>query len=117
LDQREKLARAAYEAFNGRDLEAAEQLLATDVVWPDGLQGGTVSGRDAVLEHWQRLFAVVDAGRLEPVSFSGAGDPATLYVEVRQAVTRSSEPELRCFLHRFRFSGERISRLEVTELA
>ena len=118
MDRREQLARATYDAFNQRDVEAAERLLAADVVWPDGLEGGAISGRDAVLEHWARLFEAVDVGALEPVSMSGACDPATLDVEVRQTVRTQAVEEIRCFLHRFHFADDgRISRLEVTELA
>jgi ketosteroid isomerase-like protein len=113
VDWREELARAAYEAFNERDLERAERLLAADVVWPDGLVGGSISGRDAVLEHWRRLFEAADGGTIEPLSMSGVGDPATLDVQVRQT---GADSEVRSFLHRFHFAGERISRLEVTEL-
>jgi hypothetical protein len=36
----ERLLRAAYEAFNARDIEAALALVHPEVDWPNGIEGG-----------------------------------------------------------------------------
>ena len=50
----EDLLRAAYRAFNTRDVEAAVVLMQEDVDWPNAWEGGRVHGRDAVRDYWRR---------------------------------------------------------------
>jgi len=51
--ERDLLARA-YDAFNARDLTALAATLHDDVEWPDILEGGTLSGRPAVIAYFGR---------------------------------------------------------------
>lgn len=53
----EQTLRAAYAAFDARDLDAAIALLHPDVDWANGWEGGRVRGRAAVREYWQRQLA------------------------------------------------------------
>jgi ketosteroid isomerase-like protein len=39
LTEEERLLRAAYEAFNARDIEGALELMDPDVDWPNGMEG------------------------------------------------------------------------------
>jgi ketosteroid isomerase-like protein len=85
------LLRRAYEAFNARDVEAATDLMAEDVVWPDVADGGFVHGRSGVREHWREQFDALDP-RLELLGVE-ALDDGRLRAAVRQIV-RSQEGEL-----------------------
>lgn len=47
-----------YDAFNSRDIETVLSLMADDVQWANGMEGGYVFGRDDVREYWCRQFAI-----------------------------------------------------------
>jgi len=59
---------SAYRWFNERHLDAVLALMHPDVVWPNGMEGGSVYGRDAVREYWTRQWAVFDP-HVESLSF------------------------------------------------
>jgi len=61
METDESLLRAAYEAFNVRDLDAAVALMHPDVDWPNAWEGGRVRGREAVRDYWRRQFAVISS--------------------------------------------------------
>ena len=44
------LLKQAYAAFNARDMEGALSTMRVDVEWPNGMEGGTVHGREGVVE-------------------------------------------------------------------
>ncbi|MBA3262949.1 MAG: nuclear transport factor 2 family protein [Thermoleophilaceae bacterium] len=48
MNDPERLIRAAYRAFNARDLDAAVALMHPDVDWPNAWEGGRVVGRSDV---------------------------------------------------------------------
>ena len=79
-----ELLERAYAAFNARDIEAALALMADDVDWPNGMEGGRVSGRDAVREYWRRQFTLIDS-HVEPKGFTKAED-GRVAVDVHQTV-------------------------------
>jgi ketosteroid isomerase-like protein len=79
-----ELLQRAYEAFNARDIEAALALMHDDVDWPNGMEGGRVSGRDAVRSYWKRQFTLIDS-HVEPMGFTEAGD-GRVAVDVLQTV-------------------------------
>ncbi|HEU0301139.1 MAG TPA: nuclear transport factor 2 family protein [Longimicrobium sp.] len=83
LDDREVL-RYAYAAFNARNVDAALATLHPDVVWPNGMEGGTVHGRQGVRGYWTRQWTLVDP-HVEPVGFTALDDGRTA-VDVRQVV-------------------------------
>jgi hypothetical protein len=66
-DERELLTRI-YAAFNARDTETILAALHPDVDWPNGWEGGRLTGRDAVREYWTRQWAAIDPS-VEPVGF------------------------------------------------
>jgi ketosteroid isomerase-like protein len=53
---KQELLKAAYAAFNRRDLETALALLHPEVEWANGLEGGTVHGPGAVRAYWTRQW-------------------------------------------------------------
>jgi ketosteroid isomerase-like protein len=79
-----ELLRAAYAAFNARDIDAALALMASDVTWPRAFKGGFVRGPEAVRAYWTEQWSEID-GRVEPVAFHPEGGGRIL-VEVHQVV-------------------------------
>ena len=79
-----EVLRRIYDRFNARDIDAVLAVLADDVVWANGMDGGHVHGREAVREYWTRQWTMVSP-HVEPVSFRRATDGAVV-AEVRQSV-------------------------------
>jgi hypothetical protein len=79
-----KLLKAAYAAFNARDIDAALATMAPDVAWPKAFKGGVARGHEAVRAYWTEQWAEIDP-RVEPVSFHREEDGRVL-VEVHQVV-------------------------------
>lgn len=73
-----------YRAFNARDVEAVLAMMASDVDWPNGMDGGRVRGHDAVREYWRRQWRLIDP-RVEPVGFA-VDDAGRTVVDVHQVV-------------------------------
>ncbi|MGF1522198.1 MAG: nuclear transport factor 2 family protein [Leptolyngbyaceae cyanobacterium] len=79
-----ELLRAAYAAFNARDIDAALALMAPDVHWPRAFKGGFVRGPEAVRAYWTEQWSEIN-GHVEPVAFHSEEDGQVL-VEVHQVV-------------------------------
>jgi nuclear transport factor 2 (NTF2) superfamily protein len=45
-----------YDAFNRRDIETVLAMMADDVKWANGMEGGFINGRDNVRDYWRRQF-------------------------------------------------------------
>lgn len=84
MDDDIKIVKRMYDAFNARDIDGVLAVLAPDVSWANGMDGGYVHGRDAVRAYWTQQWAQVDP-RVEPVSFARASDGA-IVARVRQTV-------------------------------
>ncbi len=54
-----------YAAFNARDIDAVLAVMHPDVIWPNGMEGGTVVGHAAVRAYWTRQWGLIDP-RVEP---------------------------------------------------
>ncbi len=78
------LVRRLYEGFNTRDIPAVLTLLAENVDWANGMDGGHVHGREAVRAYWTKQWAAI-APHVDPLRFSRRDDGATA-VEVHQVV-------------------------------
>jgi ketosteroid isomerase-like protein len=83
-DEREELLKAAYDAFNARDIERALVLMHPDVDWPNGMEGGRVRGHEGVREYWTRQFGMIDS-QVSPERFE-ALDDGRVAVRVNQVV-------------------------------
>lgn len=79
-----ELLRAAYTAFNARELDAAIALMTPDVHWPRAFKGGFIRGPEAVLAYWTEQWHEIDA-HVEPVAFYPKDDGQIL-VKVHQVV-------------------------------
>ena len=78
------LLRAAYAAFNARDIDAALALMTPDVAWPKAFKGGFVHGPEEVRAYWTEQWSEIDP-HVEPVSFHPEGYGHIL-VDVHQVV-------------------------------
>ena len=90
MDGDVEVLRRVYDRFNARDIDGVLAVLADDVVWANGMDGGHVHGREAVREYWTRQWAMVSP-HVEPVDFAKAAD-GSIVAEVRQtsAISKAS---------------------------
>jgi hypothetical protein len=79
-----KLLQRAYAAFNARDVDGALATMRPDVVWPNGMEGGTVNGHEGVRAYWTRQWGMVDP-HVEPKTFDLDSD-GRIVVGVYQVV-------------------------------
>jgi hypothetical protein len=75
----------AYAAFNSRNIDAVLQHMHSDVHWPNGWEGGYVSGHEAVRDYWTRQWKEINP-TVKPLSFK-EGSNGTIEVGVHQVVT------------------------------
>lgn len=80
----EMLIDKAYKAFNNRDIDAALALMAPDVHWPNGWEGGYVKGHEGVREYWTRQWRAINP-HVQPVSIQQEAGGKVI-VEVQQQV-------------------------------
>lgn len=112
-----------YDCFNARDIEGVLTVLADDVAWANGMEGGHVHGRAAVRAYWTRQWAVVSP-HVEPVRFDQAAD-GRVTVQVRQTVrdlagqAHAEAQGLKDKLvgHVFRFRAGRVIRFDIQDAA
>ncbi|WP_009958079.1 nuclear transport factor 2 family protein [Verrucomicrobium spinosum] len=78
------LLRAAYAAFNSRDIAAAVALMTPDVTWPRAFKGGFVRGPQEVGAYWKEQWSEIDP-KVEPLVFH-LEDNGHIVVEVHQLV-------------------------------
>jgi ketosteroid isomerase-like protein len=112
----EDVLRAAYAAFNARDIEAALELMHPDVDWSNAWEGGRVIGRQAVRDYWTRQFEQI-SGRVEPERFDRDPD-GSITVTVHQVVHDAKTGELKVdthVLHRYRVENGLIVRMDVLD--
>ncbi len=79
-----ELLRAAYAAFNARDIDAALALMTLDVAWPRAFKGGFVRGHEEVRAYWREQWSEIDPN-VEPMAFHSEAAEHIL-VDVHQVV-------------------------------
>jgi hypothetical protein len=84
MNDLERLLGRIYEAFNRRDIDTVLAAMHPAVDWPNGWEGGRVTGRDEVRSYWSRQWAAVDP-TVVPVSFQHWPD-GRINVRVQQTV-------------------------------
>ena len=84
MNDLERLLGRIYEAFNRRDVDTVLAAMHPAVDWPNGWEGGRVTGRDEVRTYWRRQWAVVDPTVI-PVAFEHRSD-GRISVRVQQTV-------------------------------
>lgn len=120
MDSEVALVKRMYDCFNARDIDGVLAVLADDVAWANGMDGGHVHGRTAVREYWTRQWTIVSP-HVEPVSFSKAADGSIL-AQVQQSV-RDLEGRLlegqthglkdKTVVHIFRLQNGKVSRFDI----
>ena len=78
------LLRAAYAAFNARDIDAALATMSQSVAWPKAFKGGFVQGPEEVRAYWTEQWSEIDP-HVEPVFFHPEG-VGRIVVDVHQVV-------------------------------
>ena len=111
-----ELLRAAYAAFNARDIAAALVLMTLDVAWPRAFKGGFVQGPQAVRTYWTEQWSEIDP-HVEPVAFQ-AEEAGRILVEVHQVVRDLAGAVLadEKVGHRFTLEHGLIQKMEVCPL-
>lgn len=112
----EDVLRAAYTAFNARDVEAALRLMHPEVDWPNAWEGGRVVGREAIRAYWTRQFKEISS-TVEPERFDHDAD-GSITVTVHQVVRDANTDELQAdthVLHRYRFEDGLVIRMDVLD--
>jgi hypothetical protein len=79
-----KLLQTTYAAFNARDIDGALATMRSDVVWPNGMEGGTVHGHEGVRAYWTRQWGMLDP-HVEPRTFD-VDSAGRIVVGVHQVV-------------------------------
>ena len=82
------LLRAAYAAFNARDISAALTFMTTNVTWPKAFKGGFVNGVDEIRLYWTEQWGEIDP-QVEPIAFHSQNSSQVL-VKVHQIVRNLS---------------------------
>ena len=110
------LLKAAYAAFNARDIDAALATMAPDVAWPKAFKGGFAHGHAAVRAYWTEQWSEIDP-HVEPAAFRREGDGRVL-VDVHQVVRDPSGGVLadEHVGHRFTLADGLIQGMEVGPL-
>ena len=108
-----QLLRAAYTAFNARDIDAALALMTQDVAWPKAFKGGFVRGPAEVRAYWTEQWSEINP-QVEPVAFYPENS-GSITVEVHQVVhdltgIRLADEHVG---HRFTFAHGLIQAMEV----
>lgn len=113
---REAMITTLYFAFNARDVDTLLGTMRPDITWPNTIEGGTVWGRDAVREYWERQWSMLDP-RVRALKFTHEGDTVT--VDTSQVVRNiAGEVQLeRIVHHTFTFVDGRIARLDIRDEA
>jgi ketosteroid isomerase-like protein len=80
----ERLIQHTYAAFNARDVAAVLLTMHPRVEWPNGMEGGTVSGHQGIRDYWTRQWSLIDPS-VHPTRITTTPD-GRVAVEVRQVV-------------------------------
>jgi ketosteroid isomerase-like protein len=117
-----QIIKRIYDRFNARDIDGVLSVLADDVAWANGMDGGHVHGRQAVRDYWTRQWAVVSP-HVEPVAFRKTEDGAVA-VEVIQTVhdldgqplkDQSHGLKDKTVVHVFHMEGDKITRFDIQD--
>src|SRR5689334_13263861 len=111
-----QLLRAAYAAFNTRDIDAVLALMTADVEWPRAFKGDFVRGPEEVRAYWTEQWSEINP-RVEPVAFHRE-EGGRILVEVHQVVCDLAGGVLadQRVGHRFTLERGLIQRMEVCPL-
>ena len=112
-----ELLRAAYSAFNARDIDAALAIMAPNVAWPKAFKGGFVRGHQEVRAYWTEQWSEINP-HVDPTSFFPENAGRVL-VDVHQVVRDLAGNILADdhVGHRFTIEHDLIQSMEVCSLS
>jgi nuclear transport factor 2 (NTF2) superfamily protein len=104
-----------YVAFNKRDIPTLLTAMASDVLWPNGWEGGTVRGHDEVRAYWTRQWAQIEP-TVAPTAFRTESD-GRIAVTVQQVVRDKAGMTLanQTVTHVYRFVDDLVAEMEILE--
>lgn len=104
-----------YAAFNRRDIPALLAAMTSDVVWPNGWEGGVVRGPDEVRAYWQRQWSELEPS-VVPTAFRTEPD-GRIAVSVHQLVRDKGGSVLadHTVTHVYRLTNGLIAEMEIRE--
>ena len=113
MTNNEALVRKLYQGFSRRDIPAVLTVLAENVAWANGMDGGHVHGREAIRDYWTRQWASI-APQVHPLQFTLGKDGATT-VEVHQIVRDLAGKVLldETVRHVFRIEDNLVTRFDI----
>lgn len=114
-DDREALIYDAYDAFNRRDISRALSIMAADVQWANGWEGGYVHGHDAVRDYWMRQWQQFNPS-VTP-RFITVTDDDRVLVTVDQVVRDLDGMVVGAgtVVHALSFRGGQVARMDIVE--
>jgi ketosteroid isomerase-like protein len=109
------LLKRTYAAFNARDIDRCLATMTPDVVWTNGMEGGTVHGHEGVRDYWTRQWEMINP-HVDPVTFREEGD-GRISVGVHQVIRELSGKVLmdRMVDHVYSFKDGLITGMEIRE--
>lgn len=110
-----ELLQNAYRCFNARDLNGALATMQPNVEWPNGMEGGTVSGHAGVREYWTRQWGMIDP-HVDPVKIEPDRN-GRIAVSVHQVIRELDGKVLhdRMVEHLYSLDGGLIRSMEIRE--
>jgi ketosteroid isomerase-like protein len=111
----ENILLRAYADFNARDIEAVLSVMHPDVVWANGMEGGTVLGHAGIRDYWMRQWSIIDP-HVEPLQITREPD-GSFAVLVRQRVRDLTGNLLHdgVVQHKYRFENGLVKSMEIRE--
>lgn len=114
MDAEQRLA-DLYAAFNRRDIPKLLTAMATDVSWPNGWEGGTVHGHEALAAYWRRQWEQIEPS-VVPIACNVLED-GRVAVTVHQVVRDKAGALLtdHTVTHVYRFTDGLVAEMEIKD--
>lgn len=117
-----QVIKALYECFNARDIDGVLIVLADDVAWANGMDGGHVHGHKGLRDYWTRQWTLVNP-HVKPIAFQQT-EEGVIAVEVIQSVFDLNGQPLtgqthglkdKTVIHIFRMEDDKIKRFDIRD--
>ncbi len=115
MEKERHILEEAYRNFNARNLEAVLALMAANVQWPNGWEGGYVYGHEGIRDYWTRQWAAINP-KVEPEEIHKLED-GRFAVKVHQVVHDHDGKLLADVYvqHLYRFRDGLIEKMDIQE--
>ena len=121
MDDDIEVLEVIYDRFNARDIDGVLPLLADDIAWANGMDGGHVHGREAVREYWTRQWTMVSRTSILWIfielrmarSSRRSGSPSAISRAIRSRADARLKD--RIVGHVFRLRGGKVTRFDIQD--